>query len=190
LLIKTGLAVLYFLTSSPLRKLTKLTGLCNHYEREKMNRLLLVLGLCALVLASCKPADNSKKYGKELTLKENTQISTILENPDEYVGKKVLVSGMVVDTCPMRGCWIDLAEDSVSQIIRVKVSDGEIVFDLGTKGKNATVEGEVEKLELTKEQLIAWKQHCAEELGQEFDPSTITEGDTIYTIKGAGAVIE
>ncbi len=131
----------------------------------------------------------TKSYGKGITIKNVTKISDIMKNPDQYVGKSVLVKGLVVGVCEMRGCWMDIASDKAFQKIQIKVADGEIVFPLSAKGKDALVEGVVEKLVLNKEQTARWLQHKAEEQGKEFDPSTVKMGETIYRIKGIGASI-
>ncbi len=143
-----------------------------------------------LVLIGLLNAQDWKSFGKELTLKDTTLISTILANPDAFVGKKVLVEGRVVDVCKKRGCWMELASDKEFQSIRVKVNDGEIVFPLEAKGRPALVEGIVEKLEISKEQLIKAMKHHAEEQGEPFDSTKITKGKTIYRLKGLGAKIQ
>ncbi len=99
--------------------------------------------LVIVLLVTIIKADQGKKYGKEITLKEKTKLAEILKNPESFVGKKVLIEGTVVDVCPNRGCWIKIADDKGNQTIRVKVKDGEIVFPLEAKGKTALVEGEV-----------------------------------------------
>lgn len=134
--------------------------------------------------------DGKDKYGKEITLKEKTSISDILDNPEDYLDKQVLVEGEVLDVCSMAGCWIEVASNVEGEKIKVKVKDGEIVFPEEAKGKNALVEGKVYKIELTVEEAVEYYQHQAEELGEEFDPSTITEAVTIYQIKGLGAEID
>ncbi len=132
---------------------------------------------------------DAKKYGSALTLDKQEKISTILATPNEFVGKKVKVEGIVTDVCAMRGCWIELAGDKQGESIKVKVIDGEIVFPMESKGHKALVEGEIEKIELTLEETIGWEEHLAEEQGKEFDPKSITEARTIYRIKGIGAEI-
>lgn len=127
--------------------------------------------------------------GKPITLTEVTSISQILDSPQEFLGDTVLVSGTVIDVCKKRGCWMEIAGDSAFQSIKVKVKDGEIVFPLSAKGSTALVEGVVEQLVFTKEEVIKMEQHQADEHGTEFDPSTITEGKTIYRIRGIGVQI-
>jgi hypothetical protein len=135
-------------------------------------------------------AGEGKKYGKKITLKEKTKISLILDNPSEYIDKKVLVEGVIVDVCSKRGCWLELASDQEFQKILIKVTDGEIIFPMEARGKTALVEGIVYEIILTKEEAIARAEHQAEEKNIEFDSTSVIGPATIYQIKGLGAVIK
>jgi len=73
-------------------------------------------------------AEEKKKYGEEITLTEKTNISDILDNPESFVGQKVLVEGTIVNVCKKRGCWIELASEKKFETIRVKVEDGAINY--------------------------------------------------------------
>jgi gamma-glutamylcyclotransferase (GGCT)/AIG2-like uncharacterized protein YtfP len=139
---------------------------------------------------------DESKYGEEITLIEKTNISAILENPEEYLDQTVLVEGEVLDVCTKMGCWMELKSNpSTGQAsvegerIKVKVKDGEIVFPMEAKGQTALVEGKVYKIELTKEEAMDYMEHIAEEKGEEFDPATVEGPMTIYQIKGIGAEI-
>ena len=134
--------------------------------------------------------DDKDKYGEDITLKEKTNISDILSNPEVYLDKAVLVEGEILDVCPKMGCWMEIKSDVEGEKIKVKVKDGEIVFPVEAKGKNALVEGKVYKIDLTVEEAVGYYEHQAEERGDEFDPSTVTEAVTIYQIKGLGAEID
>ncbi len=156
----------------------------------EMKKIIILFLLLSITLSGISFAGQGKKYGKELTLKDTTKISEILQNPEGFVGKRVLVNGLVVGVCAKRGCWLDIAGDKPYQKIKVKVEDGEMVFPLTAKGNHAVAEGEVEKFELTKEQVLKLKEYQAKEHGVEFDPSTVTGGATIYQIRGFGAMIK
>lgn len=135
------------------------------------------------------PSLDGEGYGETISLTELTPVSAILDAPDEWVGKRVLVKGMVVAVCEKRGCWMDIASDREYEKIQIKVDDGVIVFPLSAKGKQALVEGLVERLDLTAEEALAAAKEKAAEHGEEFDPSTVTGPQTIYRIRGLGAVI-
>ena len=128
-------------------------------------------------------------YGDEITLTEVTPVSLILDNPDDYVGEKVLVEGMVVAVCEMKGCWLDIASDRDYEKIQIKVDDGVIIFPMTARGHKALVEGNVEELQLTAEQAKAAAEHRAEEYGEPFDSTAVFAPETIYRIRGLGAVI-
>jgi len=153
-------------------------------------QLKLILTIILLSVGLTFAQSEVSNYGAELTLAEKTSISAILENPDAYVDKTVLVEGEVLEVCPMMGCWMEIKSDDGEGMIKVKVKDGEIVFPVEAKGKTALVEGKVYKIELTQEKAIQHFEHVAEEKGETFDPSTITGPMTIYQIKGLGAVIQ
>jgi hypothetical protein len=129
-------------------------------------------------------------YGKGVLLQETTKISDLLAKPENYLGKRVKVTGMVLEVCAKRGCWIYLASDRPYEKIQIKVTDGVIVFPMNASGKQATVEGIVEELNLSREDLIRYKKHLAEEKGQPFDPSSVKEGEKIIRIIGIGATID
>lgn len=84
---------------------------------------------------------------------------------------------------------MDIASDRDFEKIQIKVDDGVIVFPMSAKGKSALVEGVVERLDLTAEQALEEAKRKAEEHGEAFDPSTVSGPQTIYRVRGLGAVI-
>lgn len=144
----------------------------------------------ALLLSVTFAQAKTTVYGKGVHVQETTKISALLENPESYIGKRVRVSGMVLEVCAKRGCWIYLASDRPYEKIQIKVTDGEIVFPMNASGRQATVEGVVEELNLSREDLVRYKKHLAEEKGMAFDPSTVKDGEKIIRIKGIGAEID
>lgn len=136
-------------------------------------------------------AEDTKKYGKEITSTETVKISRVLENPEAYEGKKILVEGTILNVCEKRGCWIELASDKEFESIRVKVKDGEIVFPMEAKGKKAVVEGELYSFQVETDAECAGgdcgdhKKEGKEE-GCKHDKKQVK---TIYQIKGLGAKI-
>ncbi|NNK13531.1 MAG: DUF4920 domain-containing protein [Desulfofustis sp.] len=128
-------------------------------------------------------------YGNGVTLTEPTPVSAILDNPDEYLGKTVRVEGMIIEVCAKRGCWVYVASDRQGEKIQVKVTDGEIVFPMSASGRMGIVEGVVEELKLSREDMIKYLEHLAEEKGQPFDPSMVKE-QRMIRLRGLGAEIE
>lgn len=150
-----------------------------------MSKFVILIMLLITVTAYSQ----SDKYGKEISLTEKTSISKILAQPEEYIGKTVLVEGEILEVCAMAGCWMELKSDAENQKVKIKVKDGDIVFPLEAKGKSALVEGTVYQIDLTKEEAIEYYEHVAVEQGTEFDASAVTGPITLYQIKGIGAEI-
>ena len=150
-------------------------------------RIFLITILFTMMLVPAQAY--AKSFGSGPTLQEETAISAILDHPGDYVGQKVKVSGLVIDVCSRRGCWVYLAGDRDFEKIRIKVTDGEIVFPMEARGKMAVVEGIVESMELTREEVIARRKHHAEETGESFDSTSVVSGETILRVRGLGAEI-
>ena len=145
--------------------------------------------LVLVVLLLLPSVGSARTFGAGVTVEELTPISSIIDNPEQYVGKQVKVSGLVIDVCSKRGCWIYLAGDRDFEKMRIKVADGEIVFPMEARGKTAVVEGVVEKFELSRQEVVARQQHYAEEKGIAFDPASVASGETVLRIRGLGAEI-
>ncbi len=150
---------------------------------------LLIIPIALLFCGYLFAQSEDGKYGSEITLEEKTNISDILNSPEDFVDKKVLVEGEVLDVCQKMGCWMELQSDIEGEKIKIKVKDGDIIFPVEAKGQTALVEGTVYKIELTQEEAAEYLEHVAEEQNQEFDSSTVTGPMTIYQIKGLGAEI-
>lgn len=153
-------------------------------------RTLLVVLLLTVALVFPAYAGVEGVYGRGVTLTEVTTVSAIFDQPQKYVGQRVLIEGIIIEVCMARGCWIYVSGDRPFEKIRVKVTDGEIVFPVAAQGHTAKVEGVVQEIRRSKEQVIAWKKHLAEEKGAPFDTSTVTGPEITYRLRGLGAVIE
>jgi hypothetical protein len=155
-----------------------------------MLRRALLFGMI-LAVAAAVPVVCGGEYGAGVSLSEATPIAKILADPDAYVGKKVRIEGRVLDVCPMKGCWMELAGAEGKESLRVKVDDGVIVFPVDAKGKLAVAEGTIEAIPMTRERYVAWLEHLAEERGETFDAAAVGDGPfRILQLKGTGARVE
>ena len=150
-------------------------------------RLLIALLLVALSAATVLAAD----YGEKLSDAEVVEIATLLETPEDYVGKTVKVEGRVTGVCAHRGCWIEIAGEEDFESLRFKVEDGVMVFPAEAVGHVATAEGVFTKIELTPEQTMSMhKAGCEKEEGATCDHGMPEEGGVVYQLAGTGAVVE
>ncbi len=161
-------------------------------DRSKVTTLhCFCLALCLILWAVPAAADKEQQgtvYGTGVTETESVPIETLLDRPDEYVGKVVRVEGKITDVCSKMGCWIDIAGDS-KRPLRFKVEDGVIEFPVESKGQDVVAQGVFTRIEYTESQALNWAKHMAEERGEEFDPDTAEVETTIYRIEGTGATI-
>ena len=145
--------------------------------------------LSAAAAETAETAETTRAYGEAPTLETITPIAEIVADPERFEGRRVRIAGEVEGVCPMKGCWMNLRQGD--DLIRIKVEDDVIVFPADAVGAEATAEGVVELLEMSREQYLGWQEHLAEELGRELDPAPVGEGPfTIVQIRGLGAEIE
>lgn len=140
--------------------------------------------------ASPTAAPTGQTFGAGVTLTETASIDAIVADPVSYKGKTVRVEGMVLDVCPKRGCWMELAGKEPGHKLKFKVTDGEMVFPMDAKGKIAVAQGEVAVHELTLEQSKEYAEEQAKEYGKPYDPASITKPTQIVRLDGTGAVFK
>ena len=171
-------------------------------NRHSFNINQYIFILCVLYIFGCgkEPSEfellnkpNPKgNYGKSLSDGIIKDVRQLLENPKRYLNEEILAKGIVKEVCPMRGCWMQISDDSIFGNIRVKVTDGEIIFPKSAKNHNVTVGGTFVRLDLSKEQAVNWKVHLEAEKGIELNPNDIIlkkEDYFEYRINCTGAVI-
>ena len=130
-------------------------------------------------------------YGIKISEEQVFTVDEILSSPNQYIGKNILINGQIAEVCPMRGCWINVTSQKGSTI-RVKVTDGDIVFPFSSKNASVIVEGKIDKLVFTENQARNWKSHLAKEKGFNINPDSISisSSDLIeYRVLATGANI-
>ena len=148
----------------------------------------------SFILFSCNQNYNQSisLYGDDFNYDSIQSISSLIDNPNQFLDKQIVTEGKIVDVCPMKGCWIEIKDSDSGQIIQVKVQDDVIIFPEDSKEKKVIVNGVFTKIEFTEDQAVKWKIHLTEEKGLKLEESDVTldSSDLIeYRIKGLGAKI-
>jgi hypothetical protein len=128
-------------------------------------------------------------FGEAVNEKAKISISTLLSNPDKYVDKEVTISGTIVGVCSSRGCWVDIASDAKFEKLRIKVRDGDIVFPINAKGRQAFATGTLKAIELNLEQTKKYKESLAKRRGETIDLDKITTAMSIYQLSPVGVKV-
>ena len=117
--------------------------------------------------------DPEGSYGNKISHGVIYSVDELLRSPKNFLNKKIKITGSISEVCPLRGCWVQIVSDDLESFIRIKVTDGEIVFPLSSVGRDIIAQGEFEKLILSKKQAKLWKMHLAAEKGISLDTTSI-----------------
>ena len=140
--------------------------------------------------AKAPEAASGDTFGAGVTLAatDSLAIDKLLSDPTAFKGKTVRVEGMILDVCPKRGCWMELAGSQPGSKLKFKVTDGDMVFPMDAKGKWAVAQGEVSVRELSLEESREYAEYQAKEYGKPYDPASITKPMQIVRLDGTGAI--
>ena len=158
-----------------------------------MKRSLAMAFSVILTAASVLAGDAAEStYGAGVTLEQPFTISQLLSSPDDFIGRKVRVDGVVSAVCAHRGCWMQVKDPKTENGIRIKVEDGVIVFPASAVGKSASAEGVFEAMTVGPAPPAATSHegHGHGE-GPEHEAACAGEpvGERIFLIRGTGAVV-
>ena len=121
------------------------------------------------------PANGVLKRGAPIGKAKKVSLAKVMKEPAKYAGKMVRVEGVIVRSCKMEGCWLELAPDTNAKSVRVKMKDHAFFVPLQSAGALAKAEGVFSVKTLSKEEV----KHLMEEDGAKFDnvnnDGTVTE---------------
>jgi hypothetical protein len=124
------------------------------------------------------------KRGTMSNTAKKVSLTKILATPAKYSGKNVLVEGLIVRSCKMEGCWLELAPNATGKSIRIKMKDHGFFVPLNAAGLNAKAEGIFTVKTLAKEEV----EHLMNEDGAKFDK--INADGTVTEVSFVAAGIE
>ena len=120
-------------------------------------------------------ASGKMKRGALLGNVKKVSLAKAMKNPSKYAGKTVLVQGVIVRSCKMEGCWMELAPTKDAKSVRVKMKDHAFFIPLDSAGMMAKAEGMFTVKTLSKAEV----DHLINEDGAKFDnrnaDGTVTE---------------
>jgi hypothetical protein len=126
-------------------------------------RGLVRCGLIVGVLAACKSqpspraepgaqasaattAPSPRAFGAPIQSTDKSSLANLLEQPDRYAGKTVVVEGHVRRACSRKGCWMELAAapEATAPGCRVTFKDYGFFVPTDSAGSRARIEAAVE----------------------------------------------
>jgi len=154
-------------------------------------KIIKKISLLIVTLIAMSPSAFAEElfFGEAINEKVTVNISTLLANPEQYLDKEITVAGTIVGVCSRRGCWVDIASDAKFEKLRIKVRDGDMVFPIHAKGRQALATGKLTAIELSLEQTQKYKTDLAKRRGETIAPESITAPMSIYQLSPTGVKV-
>lgn len=128
-------------------------------------------------------ADGKIKRGAAIGAAKRVSLAKAMKNPGKYANKAILVEGVIVRSCKMEGCWLELAPKKDASAVRIKMKDHAFFVPLDAAGLNARVEGVMSVKTLTKAEVA----HLMNEDGAKFDKIN-ADGTVEASFLGASSI--
>ena len=125
---------------------------------------------------SIPPGDD---FGAGVTRKALADFALVIDAPETYSDRPILVRAEVIDVCKAKGCWIKVT-DGQSEA-RVKFADYAFFLPKDCEGKIAWIEGNVRRQTVSVEE----QRHYAAESGTE-DPNSIDAPKVLVSFMATG----
>lgn len=124
---------------------------------------------------SVADANGVLKRGAGIGEAKKVSFEDVLKTPEKFADTPVLIEGVIVRSCKMEGCWMELAPTAKDKSVRVTFKDHAFFIPLDSAGMRARAEGVFSVKTLSKEQV----EHLVKEDGAKFDninkDGTVTE---------------
>jgi hypothetical protein len=123
--------------------------------------IITSLLVAAVALASDAPAPDDrpipagKDFGAGLTMDQVSDLGEVMEHPEQFADRPVVVTGRISDVCQHKGCWTVLSQGEHN--IRVRFKDYGFFIPTDCSGKTAYVEGMVRTERLSKQDVEHYK---------------------------------
>ena len=102
-------------------------------------------------------------------------LEKVLRSPDKFADKIVVVEGVIVRSCKMEGCWMEMASKEGGRSVRVTFGDHAFFIPLNAAGMKVKAQGTFKTKTLSKERV----DHLINEDGAKFEnrnpDGTVTE---------------
>jgi hypothetical protein len=92
-------------------------------------------------------------------------IEKALKDPSKFSEKTVAISGVVVRSCKMEGCWAEIADKEGGRSVRVTFGDHKFFIPVNAAGMNVKAQGVFKTKVLDKEHV----DHLINDDGAKFD---------------------
>jgi len=123
-----------------------------------MFKNLFLLSIAMIILFGCGSSSDMKNdqvAEQEIIMLTIEQFN---DNPDEYVGKQIVIEGTVMHVCKHSGKRMFIAGgEELEERLQIKSSDEISAFDVSYEGSDVLVTGIVDEFRIDEDYLMEWE---------------------------------
>jgi hypothetical protein len=154
----------------------------NAFAQEKMGKMDKMSPTDSDKQANFDAAGLIKRGAPLSSRSKKVSLAKAMKNPSKYAGKTVLVEGVIVRSCKMEGCWMEIAPDKDSASIHIDMKNHGFFIPLNSAGFKAKAEGVISVKTLTKAQV----DHMINDDGAKFDKRNADGSVTQVSFEATG----
>jgi Domain of unknown function (DUF4920) len=148
-----------------------------------LSRVRIVSCVAVLLLAACSGPRVYRVHGAPDFEGESVSVGELLDAPQQYDGRTVVVHGEVSEVCQNRGCWM-LLEDGGREV-RITFKDPEVFVPKDCAGSEVEAKGVFAVVQIPAD-LAA---HYLHDAGRDAEAAAITGPVPSFTLVATGARI-
>lgn len=96
---------------------------------------------------------------------KKVSVEDVFKSPAKFDGKTVAVQGVIVRSCKMEGCWMEMADKEGGKSVRVTFGDHAFFIPLNSAGMNVKAQGVFKTKTLAKDHV----EHLIKDDGAKFE---------------------
>jgi hypothetical protein len=143
--------------------------------------LFLVLMIAAFFVSCSNRSANTSTEKQQQTVLTVADFDSLAP---QYVGKEVIISGLVDHVCRESGKRMFIMDGDSSNRVKITVGDNIPTFNVALEGSNVVIKGVVEELKIDEAYLVQWEDEIKKQESKTKEDSISSSGQGQH--KGIG----
>ncbi len=106
-----------------------------------MKRKMMLIFLISGLLLSMSDHPKERKYGKGITLSQETKIGDVFQDPSNFLDEEIMITGIITNVCDERGIWLNVVGEGSYDYLMCVIDNENYSFPQNVIGKTCSIQG-------------------------------------------------